>query len=130
MILNMKAIRNAKGLTLEQVADLTGLSKGFLSQLETGARQPSTETLGLISTALDVDAAALISNSGFAEPAPTHSMARRVLMGLDDPPEQATNEDFKIGTDGKRVQIIATVDLEGLEKLIRQLEAMKLLLQA
>lgn len=128
MILNMKAIRNARGLTLEQVAEMTGLSKGFLSQLETGARQPSTETLGLLSQALHVDAPDLIA-PGFAEPGPPNTMARRVLESLDKAPEEA-EQDFKIGTDGKRVQIIATVDRAGLEKLIKQLEMMKNFLDA
>jgi transcriptional regulator with XRE-family HTH domain len=128
MILNMKTIRNARGLTLEQVADLTGLSKGFLSQLETGSRQPSTETLGLLSEALKVDTSALIA-PGFAEPGPPNTMARRVLENLDRPLEGVA-PDFKIGTDGKHVQIIATVDRHGLDKLIKQLEAMKLFLDA
>lgn len=128
MLLNMKAIRTAKGLTLEQVAELTGLSKGFLSQLETGSRQPSTETLGLLSEALRVEASALISQ-GFAEPGPKPSVARRILENLDRPMDDSA-ADVKIGTDGKRVQIIATVDREGLDKLIKQLEAMKTFLDA
>lgn len=128
MILNMKAIRNARGLTLEQVAEMTGLSKGFLSQLETGARQPSTETLGLLSQALHVDTPDLIA-PGFSDPGPPNTIARRVLESLDKAPEEG-EQDFKIGTDGKRVQIIATVDRAGLDKLIKQLEMMKSFLDA
>lgn len=128
MILNMKAIRNERGLTLEQLAELTGLSKGFLSQLETGSRQPSTESIGLLAAALRVEPTALIA-SGFAEPGPPASLARRVLENLDKPAEDPTHE-FKIGTDGKRVQIIATVDREGLARLIKQLEAMMIFLDA
>lgn len=128
MILNMKTIRIARGLTLEQVAEITGLSKGFLSQLETGARQPSTETLGLLSEALKVETADLIA-PGFAETGQQSTLARRVLENLDKPAEPDA-QDFKVGTDGKRVQIIATVDREGLDRLIKQLEAMKIFLDA
>lgn len=129
MILNMKAIRTAKGLTLEQVAELTGLSKGFLSQLETGARKPSVESLSMLSTAFKVSEADLLTARGFEEPGPM-TMARRVLANLDEKSTAKTEPDFKLGTDGKLVQIIATVDREGLDRLIRQLELMKEFLNA
>lgn len=48
MRLKLKEIRKTRGLTLDQLADLSGLSKGFLSQLETGNRQPSSETLSVL----------------------------------------------------------------------------------
>ena len=51
------------------------------------------------------------------------------LSAVDANPVRSNQHE--IGTTREmRLQIIATVDLEGLEKLIRQLEAMKLLLQA
>lgn len=130
MIFRLKQLRTERGLTLDQLAEVSGLSKGFLSQLETGARQPSTDTLRTLSQALDVTEADLIATPGFADPAPKDTMARRVLSSIDSATPAATEPDFKLGTDGKQVQIIATVDKDGLDKLIRQLEAMRLFLNA
>lgn len=47
--------RKAKSLTLAQLADRTGLSVGFLSQIELGKNSASVETLYRIATALSVD---------------------------------------------------------------------------
>lgn len=49
-------------------------------------------------------------------------------MKLDQP--TGAEADFKLGTDGTMVQIIATVDRDGLDRLIKQLEAMKIFLDA
>lgn len=122
MILNLRQIRIEKGLTQDQLAEMTGLSKGFLSQLETGARQPSTESLSILSAALHVSEADLITPTGFNDPGP-ETMARRVLQNLDR--KTNADSDFKLGTNGKQVQIIATVDRDGLTSLIKQLEFMK-----
>lgn len=129
MLFHLKQFRTARGLTLEQLAEVSGLSKGFLSQLETGARQPSTDTLRTLSQVLGVAEADMIAATGFAEPAPKDTFARRALSALDTA-TPSTEPDFKLGTDGKHVQIIATVDKDGLDKLIRQLEAMRLFLNA
>lgn len=129
MTLQLRQIRTDRSLTQDQLAEMTGLSKGFLSQLETGARQPSVETIALLSSALKVSKAELISPTGFGEPSAPETIARRVLSNLDMQPS-SSDEDFKLGTDGKRVQIIATVDRDGLDRLIRQLQIMKDFLDA
>lgn len=121
MLLNLRQLRAERGLTQDQLSEMTGLSKGFLSQLETGARQPSTESISILSNALKVSETDLIAAPGFSDP-PADTMARRVLNNLD---RKATEPDFKLGTDGKLVQIIATVNREGLTRLIKQLEIMK-----
>lgn len=130
MSLHLKHFRNQKGLTLDQLAEMSGLSKGFLSQLETGARQPSMDTIKILSAALNVVDTDLLAPTGFSEPGAPPSMTRRILMDLDKDQTDDNVQDFKLGTDGKRVQIIATVDREGLQRLIKQLEAMKIFLDA
>lgn len=57
----MKKLRNDRALTLEQLADITGLSRGFLSQIETGKRHASQATLQLIAEALGCSMSALIA---------------------------------------------------------------------
>jgi DNA-binding XRE family transcriptional regulator len=50
----IKVWRNARGLTQQQVADAAGISKPYLSQIETGKRKGSTESLASIAKALNV----------------------------------------------------------------------------
>jgi transcriptional regulator with XRE-family HTH domain len=55
----LKATRREKGLTLQQVADVAGLSKSFVSQVETGVVQPSIGSLKKIGDVLSIPLAAL-----------------------------------------------------------------------
>lgn len=131
MSLNLRQIRDERKLTQDDVAAMTGISKSFLSQIETGARKPSMETLELLATALHVTAGDLLQPQGFAEPPAPETAAHRILKGLDPlPPKALPEPDLKLGTDGRFVQIIATVDRDGLDKLIKQLEAMRIFLDA
>lgn len=57
---------------------------------------------------------------GFMESGP--SRTRSILENLDRPREH--KDDLKIGTDGRFVQVIATVDKAGLTRLIKRLEKM------
>ena len=51
---SLRAIREDQGLTLEQAAELAGLSKSHLSRLESSERQPSVATLLALAGAYDV----------------------------------------------------------------------------
>lgn len=50
----IRAVRTIKGLTLAQVSDSTGLSKGLFSRIENAQVSPPIATLAKISRALDV----------------------------------------------------------------------------
>ena len=50
----MRSLRRARGLTLEQVAAATGLTKGFISQLERDRTSPSLSSIARICDALGV----------------------------------------------------------------------------
>jgi transcriptional regulator with XRE-family HTH domain len=63
MELRIKELRKARGLTLEQLRGPTGLSRGYLSQLETGSREPSVETLQQIAAAFGVEVKDLFADS-------------------------------------------------------------------
>lgn len=66
--------RGAQGLSLEQLARLTGISGPALSLIETGKRDPRLTTLKRIADALRVPPATLIANvPGAAEPSASSS---------------------------------------------------------
>jgi transcriptional regulator with XRE-family HTH domain len=50
----LRALRRERGLTIEQVATATGLTKGFISQLERDTTTPSLSSLARICDALGV----------------------------------------------------------------------------
>jgi DNA-binding XRE family transcriptional regulator len=50
----IKVWREYRGLTQQQLADKVGISKPYLSQIETGKRKGTTDILSAIAKALDV----------------------------------------------------------------------------
>lgn len=59
----VKEIRQSKKLTLERLAKLTGLSKGYLSEIENSDQPPPIYTLSRISKALGIDITDLFSDT-------------------------------------------------------------------
>jgi transcriptional regulator with XRE-family HTH domain len=57
---NIKTLRKQKKFTLQELADLTGLTKGYLSKIERSKKAPPYSTLNRIAMALGVDAAFLL----------------------------------------------------------------------
>lgn len=55
--------RTARKLTLEQLADMVGTTKGHLSSIETGKREPSIPMLRAIAQALKVSDTAIFAPS-------------------------------------------------------------------
>ncbi len=51
----LRQVRNEKGMTLETLAQLSGISKGHLSKIERQERDPKVSTLVLIADALKVN---------------------------------------------------------------------------
>lgn len=51
----LKKVRLEKNMTLETLANLSGISKGHLSKIERQERDPKLTTMLLIATALKVD---------------------------------------------------------------------------
>ncbi len=48
----IRALRNQKGLTQEQLGELSGLNQGFVGDIERGQRNPSLETVHNLCRAL------------------------------------------------------------------------------
>lgn len=51
----IKKAREEAGYTQTQVAKLTGISQEILSRIETGAREPSIENLGILTDFYEVN---------------------------------------------------------------------------
>jgi len=63
----IRDLRFRRGLTVQQLADLSGLSKGFISQVENDRTSPSLATLRDLARALDTSVAYLVLED---DPAP------------------------------------------------------------
>jgi len=75
----IKELRQERGLTQQQLAELAGVDKVTLIRIETGRGNPTVETLGKLATALGVEMADLFPK--------VQSSLFRV------PPDQATQEE-------------------------------------
>jgi transcriptional regulator with XRE-family HTH domain len=76
----LRAAREARGLTLDQLSASTGISKAHLSRLESGARQPSVAILVELAAALGTRVGTLLGEDAggaplaiFAPDAPRHT---------------------------------------------------------
>lgn len=54
MKLRVKQLRRAHGWTIDQLAEVTGLSRGFISQIENEKREPGPSTLETLADAFKV----------------------------------------------------------------------------
>ena len=61
---NIKRLRKKNRLTLAQLADLTGLTKGYLSRVERSEKAPPYSTLNKIARAMDVEVTQLFEENG------------------------------------------------------------------
>ena len=55
VILKIQSLRKSRDITLDQLAKMTGLTKGYLSQIENSTKTPPFSTLDKIAYALGVD---------------------------------------------------------------------------
>lgn len=76
----LKKIRKLRDLTLAEVADGAGVSKSFVSQIETGTAQPSIGTLKRIVDVLGISLASLFDGADQVEGVPEPEAKRRVRV--------------------------------------------------
>lgn len=62
---NIKRIRKSRKLSLERTAELSGVSRSMLGQIERGEANPSVAILGRLASALKVPAQTLMENEDF-----------------------------------------------------------------
>lgn len=60
---NLRKVRETRGLSLDQLAELTGVSKSMLRQIETGKSSPTIATIWKIANGLRISFTALLLKS-------------------------------------------------------------------
>jgi transcriptional regulator with XRE-family HTH domain len=60
----LRGARMSQGRTLREVSDSARVSLGYLSEVERGRKEPSSELLNAICAALDVPLSAVLTNAG------------------------------------------------------------------
>jgi transcriptional regulator with XRE-family HTH domain len=94
----LKEARRAKGLSLEAVANLSGVSRSMVSQIERGESSPTISTLWNLTRALQVDFAGLLEDSDTAdqieilrqaEVPSIDNMGQNCRIRILSPPEEA-----------------------------------------
>ena len=63
----IKEYRLSRGLSIEKLADMAGLTKGYISRIENSPKPPPLFTLSKISSALGVDVTYLLSEESATE---------------------------------------------------------------
>lgn len=90
---HIKKRRKEKGFTIKSLSEYTGLSVGYLSNLENGINSPTLENLSKICEALDSRITDMITDE-----VPGKTVIRKTDWKIDDYPEynqQVTVIDFK-----------------------------------
>lgn len=82
MSVQLKILRKRMGMTLEQLAGLTGLTKSYLSKVERGMSSPSIAVALKLAKALNAQAEELFSSEPV--PAEGYSLVRRQQREGDD----------------------------------------------
>ena len=86
---NLRQLRSAKGLTLDQLATMSELTRGYISLVERGLKTPSVAALLRIAAALEVNVTYLFDPN--PTPAPRYTLFRRENNAL---PAQAGGFDL------------------------------------
>ena len=88
-MINLKAIRKAKGISAEELSERTGLSRTQIWHYEAGRREPPVNALCALADALGVTLDELVRGK---KEEPLHAQERLASIGTDAvmnlPPEQ------------------------------------------
>lgn len=80
---NLRRLRTKRGLSLERLAKLSGVSRAMLGQIETAKSVPSINVLWKISSALQVPFATLIAVAGTSGPVLLKKESSKILESSD-----------------------------------------------
>jgi transcriptional regulator with XRE-family HTH domain len=71
VVLHLAKLREAKGVTMERLAKLSGISRSMISMMESSQRHPTVVTVHALATALGVTMADLVSGVQVSKPRQT-----------------------------------------------------------
>lgn len=81
----LKFLRNKKDYTLKQLAQITGISISFISDIENGRRTPGLDNLKKLAVGLNVSASELIAETGIDVPTKLEiSKTDSIQVGLEE----------------------------------------------
>jgi transcriptional regulator with XRE-family HTH domain len=83
----LRALRKERGMTIPQLADATGLTNGFISQLERDLTSASLSSLARIAAALDVRLGHLVDGTPVGEGQPILHLRGQDHLLLSSPEE-------------------------------------------
>ena len=106
----LREIRTTRDLTLKNLAEATGLSVSYLSDIERGRTNPSLKTVEALADALDITVQTLLTGVEFVEEISSENLPEGLQELLsDDEFKEEINADWidllsKIQMRGKRPQ--------------------------
>ncbi len=80
---NLRRLRLKRGLSLERLAQRSGVSRAMLSQIELGRSAPTITSLWKVARALDVTFSALIAEGGTGAPAVVTARTGRLITNQE-----------------------------------------------
>lgn len=80
----MKDLRNEQGLNLRQVSGKACIALGYLSEVERGHKEPSSEIVELIASALDIPTHELVIMAGYR------------MAGIPNSPKEMVGENYEL----------------------------------
>lgn len=103
----IRDLRLRQGMTVQRLAEATGLSKGFISQVENNRTSPSLQSLHAISRALEVSVAYLVVEE---------NQTPYVVRAADRPK-------VRVGGNASRVELLSAQPKRNMEVLMAELPA-------
>jgi transcriptional regulator with XRE-family HTH domain len=80
----IKELRNEQGLNLRQVSGKACMALGYLSEVERGQKEPSSEIVDLIASALEIPTHELIILAGYR------------MAGIPNSPKEMIGENYEL----------------------------------
>ena len=102
----LKEVRATRNLTLKELAELTGLSVSYLSDIERGRTTPSLNTLQLLATALNMTVIDFLTGIDFAGETTSASLPPSLAELLED-------EEYRGEITPEWVTLLSKIQLRG-----------------
>ena len=102
----LRELRKTRDLTLKNLAEETGLSVSYLSDIERGRTNPSLKTMEALASALDVTMQMLLTGVEFVE----ETSSEDLPLGLR---EFINDDDFKEEINADWIDLLGKIQMRG-----------------